>query len=134
MNKITHYGVFLALLFSIAIEWNDIARVRTAAVFGLLAVLFYLLFMVFDTTDTHFPDREVDRKTRFLQRRRARRNAQTGLLLTLLFVIVWFPHSSALPILTALCLFLCLAATLASSYLTVHQERRKRKSTELRAR
>ncbi|NLV24872.1 MAG: hypothetical protein GXY54_08850 [Deltaproteobacteria bacterium] len=48
MNKIAHYGVFLALLYSIVGEWNDIAKIKVAAILGgfdchLFLSIFHLL-------------------------------------------------------------------------------------------
>lgn len=128
MNKIAHYGVFLALLYSIVGEWNDIAKIKVAAILGLIATFFYLFFIFCDINDTHFPDREVDRKTRFLRKKRARQNAYIGLGFTFLFFIFWSPHSPSLPIVAILCAFLCLGATLVPFSLNTYQGNKKKKS------
>ena len=125
MNKITHYGVFICLLFSIATEWNDIAKVKSAAIFCLLAALFYLLYIVLDLNESYLPDREVNRKSRFLQRRRARRNALAGLCLTILFVFLWAPHSKSLHIISVCCAFFFLVAHITSFTLSFYQEKSK---------
>ncbi|MBN1142413.1 MAG: hypothetical protein JXB25_11565 [Deltaproteobacteria bacterium] len=125
MNKITHYGVFLCLLFAIVTEWNDIAKNKPAAIFCLLAALFYLLSIVSTINDTHFPDKETNRKTRFLQRRQSRRNANAGLLFTLMFVLLWVPYSESMMILSICCAFFFLIVHLATLSLSYWQEKVK---------
>jgi len=116
-------------LFSLAVEWSDISKSRSAALFGLLAVLFYLLYIVFIASDTHFPDREIDRKTRFLQKKRACKNAHTGLFFAFLFVVTWGPRSAVFPLSAVLGVVLLLVGLLIYSFLNHHRRSRRNKKT-----
>jgi hypothetical protein len=125
MTNLTYHGVFSCLLLA-AIEWPAISQHKVAAIFCLMAVIFYLFFLsasfyqVSNNNSTH------DRKVRLIKRRQAKKAGMAMVLCSVLFVLSWMPYSESVQIIFICGSFFFLVFYLASLSFNHFHERTKK--------
>ncbi len=125
MTNLTYHGVFFCLLLA-AIEWPAISQHKVAAIFCLMAVIFYIFFLsaLFYEVSSHTSSH--DRKVRLIKKRQAKKAGMAMVLCSVLFVLSWMPYSESVQIIFICGSFFFLIFYLANLSFSHFQEKSKK--------
>jgi hypothetical protein len=113
MTNMTYHGVFFCILLA-ALEWPAISQNKAAAVFCLLAVIFYLFYLSAYFHDNSISPSRINRIVRWNKKKQAKKAGTAMIFCSLLFVINWMPYSQSVQVIFVCCAFFFLVYQLAN--------------------